>query len=330
MTDLDQERVDKGLAYVRGQIADLQAKGRVSQDGVNKLTALVTGTTDKAGMADADFVIEAVFEEMSVKKRVFAELEQIVTPECVLASNTSSLSLTEMAADLEHPERVVGFHFFNPVAVMPLLEIIPGEKTDDAALATAFAVGKGLKKTTILVKDSASFIVNRILGRFMGEYSRIVDEGTPSTIADQGVAGLAPMPPFVLLGLVGPAIALHNSETLHRAFGDRFYVSPSVRALVEAKKTAYDPSVQITPENPVALTADEVKDRVLSAIAEEVGLMLKEGVAQAPMDIDLALITGAGFQFWNGGITPLLDREGISEKVNGARFLPPGAADVRR
>lgn len=330
MTDLDQERVDKGLAYVRGQIADLQAKGRVSQDGVNKLTALVTGTTDKAGMADADFVIEAVFEEMSVKKRVFAELEQIVTPECVLASNTSSLSLTEMAADLEHPERVVGFHFFNPVAVMPLLEIIPGEKTDDAALATAFAVGKGLKKTTILVKDSASFIVNRILGRFMGEYSRIVDEGTPSAVADQGVAGLAPMPPFVLLGLVGPAIALHNSETLHRAFGDRFYVSPTVRALVEAKKTAYDPSVQITPENPVALTADEVKDRVLSAIAEEVGLMLKEGVAQAPMDIDLALITGAGFQFWNGGITPLLDREGISEKVNGARFLPPGAADVRR
>ncbi|GAA1789887.1 3-hydroxyacyl-CoA dehydrogenase NAD-binding domain-containing protein [Nostocoides veronense] len=330
MTDLDQERVDKGLAYVRGQIADLQAKGRVSQDGVNKLTALVTGTTDKAGMADADFVIEAVFEEMSVKKRVFAELEQIVTPECVLASNTSSLSLTEMAADLEHPERVVGFHFFNPVAVMPLLEIIPGEKTDDAALATAFAVGKGLKKTTILVKDSASFIVNRILGRFMGDYSRIVDEGTPSAVADQGVAGLAPMPPFVLLGLVGPAIALHNSETLHRAFGDRFYVSPSVRALVEAKKTAYDPSVQIAPENPVALTADEVKDRVLSAIAEEVGLMLKEGVAQAPMDIDLALITGAGFQFWNGGITPLLDREGISEKVNGARFLPPGAADVRR
>ena len=330
MTDLDQERVDKGLAYVRGQIADLQAKGRVSQDGVNKLTALVTGTTDKAGMADADFVIEAVFEEMSVKKRVFAELEQIVTPECVLASNTSSLSLTEMAVDLEHPERVVGFHFFNPVAVMPLLEIIPGEKTDDAALATAFAVGKGLKKTTILVKDSASFIVNRILGRFMGEYSRIVDEGTPSAVADQGVAGLAPMPPFVLLGLVGPAIALHNSETLHRAFGDRFYVSPSVRALVEAKKTAYDPSVQIAPENPVVLTADEVKDRVLSAIAEEVGLMLREGVAQAPMDIDLALITGAGFQFWNGGITPLLDREGISEKVNGARFLPPGAADVRR
>jgi len=328
MTDLDQERVDKGIAYVQGQLAELQTKGRITQDTANKLSALITGSTDKAGMADAEFVIEAVFEEISVKKKVFAEVEEIVSPECVLASNTSSLSLTEMAADLKHPERVVGFHFFNPVAVMPLVEIIPGEKTDDASLATAFAVGKGLKKTTILVKDSASFIVNRILGRFMGEYSKIVDEGTPSAIADQGVAGLAPMPPFVLLGLVGPAIALHNSETLHRAFGDRFYVSPSLQKLVEAKGAAYDPAMQIQPDNPVELTADQVKERVLSAIAEEVGMMLDEGVAQAPQDIDLALITGAGFQFWNGGITPLLDREGISEKVLGKRFLPPGAASV--
>jgi len=329
MTDLDQERVDKGVAYVRGQIADLQGKGRISHDGANKLTALVTGTTDKASMADAEFVIEAVFEEMSVKKQVFAQLEEIVSPECVLASNTSSLSLTEMAADLAHPERVVGFHFFNPVAVMPLLEIIPGAQTDDAALATAFAVGKGLKKTTILVKDSASFIVNRILGRFMGEYSRIVDEGTPSAVADQGVAGLAPMPPYVLLGLVGPAIALHNAQTLHRAFGDRFYVSPTVTALVEAKKPAFDPSVQVAAENPVELTAEQVHDRVLGAIADEVALMLSDGVAQAPMDIDLALITGAGFQFWNGGITPLLDREGFSERASGSRFLPAGAASAR-
>src|SRR5690606_27021970 len=114
---------------------------------------------------------------------------------------------------------VVGFHFFNPVAVMPLLEIIPGEKTDDVALATAFATGKALKKTCILVKDSPSFIANRLLGRFMGEFSKIVDEGTPVEVANQGIAGLAPMPPQVLVGLVGPAIALHNSETLHRELG---------------------------------------------------------------------------------------------------------------
>ena len=144
----------------------------------------------------------------------------------MLATNTSSLSITEMAGDLAHPERVVGFHFFNPVAVMPLLEIVRGERTDDATLATAFATGKTLKKTTILVRDSPSFIVNRLLGRFMSEVGRIVDEGTPVTVADGAFAGVAPMPPFLLLSLVGPAIALHNTETLHGAFPDRFNVSP--------------------------------------------------------------------------------------------------------
>ncbi len=328
MTDLDQARVDKGLEYVRGQLAERAAKGRMSADAVNRFTALITGSTDKAGMVDADLVIEAVFEEMSVKKQVFAELEAVVSPECILATNTSSLSITEMAAELAHPERVVGLHFFNPVAVMPLLEVIRGEQTDDATVATAFAVGKSLKKTTILAKDSASFIVNRILGRFMGEYSRIVDEGTPTVVADQGVAGLAPMPPYVLLGLVGPAIALHNTQTLNRAFGERFYVSPSLVKLVEAGKAAYDPALQIPAESPTELTAEQVHDRVLSAITEEVGFMLDEGVVQAPMDIDLAMITGAGFQFWNGGIIPLLDREGYSERVLGRRILPAGAASI--
>jgi len=341
MTDLDEDRVAKGVGYVHGEVDGLLAKGRIGQDKANFLKGLVTGSTSKDGFADADFVIEAVFEEMAVKQQVFAEVEAVVSSECVLATNTSSLSITQMASALEHPERVVGFHFFNPVAVMPLLEIIPGEKTDDATLATAFATGKGLKKTTILVKDSASFITNRLLGRFMGEFSRIVDEGTPVQVADRAVAGLAPMPPFVLMGLVGPAIALHNSQTLVRAFGDRFYASPSLEAMVAARKPGYytvvdgvqvpDPEVlamQVTPEHPVELTVPQVRERVLSAIADEVARMLDEKVAQAPMDIDLAMITGAGFQFWNGGIIPLLDREGISQKVVGHRFLPPGVASV--
>ncbi|CAM4140094.1 3-hydroxyacyl-CoA dehydrogenase NAD-binding domain-containing protein [Janibacter anophelis] len=332
MTDLDQERVDKGVAYVHGEIDKSLAKGKITQDKANQLKALITGSTSKEGFADADFVIEAVFEEMGVKKKVWAEVEQVVTPECVLASNTSSLSITEMASDLEHPERVVGFHFFNPVAVMPLLEIIPGERTDDAALATAFATGKGLKKTCILVKDSPSFIANRLLGRFMGEFSKIVDEGTAVEVANEGIAGLAPMPPLVLVGLVGPAIALHNSETLHRELGERFYVSPNLKALVEAGKRSYDDEgvaeLLTAPESPVELTAQQVRERVLGVLAEEVRTMLDDGVAQAPMDIDLAMITGAGFQFWNGGLTPLLDREGVSEKVTGQRFLPKGVASV--
>ncbi len=333
LTDLDQARVDKGVGYVHEEIDKLLAKGRVSQDKANRLKALVSGVVDKSGpqgFADADFVIEAVFEELKIKKSVFADVEAIVSPECILATNTSSLSITEMAADLKHPERVVGFHFFNPVAVMPLLEIVKGEQTDDETLATAFATGKALKKTTILVKDSPSFIVNRLLGRFMGEVGKIVDEGTPLEVADGAFAGVAPMPPFFLLSLVGPAIALHNNETLHGAFPDRFYVSPNLKELVAAGKSSVylpdfsvDPEVAeifAAPEGATALSKEQVREQVLSALAEEAQLMLDEGVVAAPEDLDLAMITGAGFSFWNGGLTQLLDREGISKKVNGTSF----------
>ena len=322
LTDLDQERVDKGVGYVHAEIDKLLAKGRINTDKANRHKALVSGTIDKAAsFADADFVIEAVFEEMSVKKSVFADVEKVVSPECVLATNTSSLSITEMAADLEHPERVVGFHFFNPVAVMPLLEIVRGSSTSDEALATAFATGKALKKTTILVNDSPSFIVNRLLGRFMSEVSRIVDAGTPIEVVDGSFGGVAPMPPFTLIALVGPAIALHNTETLAGAFPERFYVSPALQRVVEARKSSYflpdgtlDPEVSALleqPASPVVLSAPQVRTQVLTGLAEEVRIMLDEGVVAAAEDLDLAMITGAGFSFWNGGLTMLLEREGL-------------------
>jgi 3-hydroxyacyl-CoA dehydrogenase/enoyl-CoA hydratase/carnithine racemase len=341
MTDLDQARLDKGVGYVHAEVEKLLTKGRIGPDRANRLKALVSGSTSKEGFADADFVIEAVFEEITVKKQVFAEVEATVSPDCVLASNTSSLSITQMAADLKNPERVVGFHFFNPVAVMPLLEVIRGAKTDDATLATAFATGKKLKKTTILAKDSPSFIANRLLGRFLGEVGRIVDEGTPIEVADRAFVGMAPMPPFVLVGMVGPAVALHNNETLHDAFPERFPVPQGLRRLVAAGKAGFylypegkpvpDPEVVAlmkAPANPVVLDPGQVREQVLSALAQEARLMLDEGVVEAPMDIDLAMITGTGFAFWNGGLTPLLDRTGIAEKVNGRRFLPAGVASV--
>ncbi len=334
LTDLDQARVDKGVGYVHDEVDKLLAKGRVNQDQANRLKSLVSGAAEDAAKAaafsDVDFVIEAVFEEMDVKKKVFADVESLVSPECVLATNTSSLSITEMASELKNPERVVGFHFFNPVAVMPLLEIVRGEQTDDATLATAFGTGRKLKKTTILVKDSPSFIVNRLLGRFMGEVTRIVDGGTPLDVADGAFAGVAPMSPFFLLSLVGPAIALHNSETLHGAFPDRFYVSPNLAKMVATGKTGVylpdftvDPEVAelfAAPESPTVLTGEQVREQVLSALAEEARLMLDDGVVAAPEDLDLAMITGAGFSFWNGGLTMLLDRTGVAEKVTGTRF----------
>lgn len=343
LTDLDAERVAKGVAWVHAEIDKLAAKGRLSPDARNKLTALVTGSTDKAVFADADFVIEAVFEEMKVKQQVFAELEAVVSPECVLATNTSSLSVTEMASTLQHPSRVVGFHFFNPVAVLPLVEVVRAAQTDDAALATAFAVGKTLKKSCVLVKDAPAFVVNRVLTRFIGEITRAADEGTPLEVADNALAPLGlPMTPFVLLQLVGPAVALHVAETLHDAYPDRFPVSENLRRLVAAGKPGIwswneqgkpyldDQTAALFEQGGVALTADEVRERALGAVADEIRIMLDEGVVAEAQDIDLCMLLGAGWPFHLGGITPYLDRSGVAERATGARFLPPGVASVAR
>jgi 3-hydroxyacyl-CoA dehydrogenase/enoyl-CoA hydratase/carnithine racemase len=329
MTDLDQERLDKGVAYVHGEVDKLLKKGRVNNDKANRLKALVTGSLTKDAFSDADFVIEAVFEKMEVKQQVFAEVEAVVSPEAILATNTSSLSITEMASKLRHPERVVGFHFFNPVAVLPLLEIVRGEATDEAALATAFATAKKLKKTAVLCKDAPAFVVNRLLTLFMGEVLGAVGEGTEPETADRAVAPLGlPMSPLLLLQLVGPAVALHVSETLHEAFPERFAVSAELAEIVKAGKTAiYAPDFSIDPEVRALLVGgdepseeSEILDRALRALAREIRIMLDEGVVAEAADIDLCLITGAGWPFHTGGITPYLDKVGVSEAVNGKRF----------
>lgn len=333
LTDLDQARLDKGVGYVHAEVDKLLGKGRISADQANRLKALVTGSLTKDAFADADFVIEAVFEDLAVKKQVFAEVEAVVSDSCVLATNTSSLSLTEMGSGLRVPARLVGFHFFNPVAVMPLLEIIKGAETDDETLATAFAVGKALKKSSVLVKDAPAFVVNRLLTRFMGEVVAAVDEGTPLEVAEHALDDLGlPMTPFALLQLVGPAVGLHVAETLHEAFPGRFGVSPGMAKLVASGKPGlYRPDFSLDPEA-VALfaggsapsTAEQVRRRVLEALSEEIRIMLDEGVVAAAQDIDLCMILGAGWPFHLGGITPYLDRAGLSDP----RFLEPGLASV--
>jgi 3-hydroxyacyl-CoA dehydrogenase/enoyl-CoA hydratase/carnithine racemase len=341
LTDLDQERVDKGVAYVRSEIERLRAKRRLSAEQATKLKALVTGSTDINTFADAEFVIEAVYEEMKVKQQVFADLEAVVSSECVLATNTSALSVTEMAAKLAQPERVVGFHFFNPVAVLPLVEVVRAERTDDATLATTFAVGRSLKKSCMLVKDAPAFVVNRIWTRFIGEINRAVDDGTPVDVADHATEPMGlPMSPFVLLQLVGPSVALHVAETMHEAFPDRFAVSESLRRLVSAGKQGIwswddqgrpylaEDTKALFEQGDVARSEDEVREAALAALAQEIRLMLDDGVVAEPQDIDLCMLLGAGWPFHLGGITPYLDRTGISERVTGRRFLPPGVASV--
>ncbi|MET8094026.1 3-hydroxyacyl-CoA dehydrogenase NAD-binding domain-containing protein [Micromonospora sp. NPDC005220] len=335
MTDLDQSRVDKGVGYVHTQIEKAVTKGRMDKNTAAKLYGLVSGTVDKSAFADADFVIEAVFEDLGVKKQVWAELEKIVSPEAVLATNTSSLSITEMAAELEHPERVVGFHFFNPVAVLPLLEIVRGERTDDVTLATAFAVGKQLKKSSVLVKDAPAFVVNRLLTRFLGTVFAAVDAGTPLDVANSALDPLGlPMRPLALLQLVGPAVAYHVGGTLHAAYPDRFGVSENLKRIADSGQPIVvddqvnDEVAKLLVVGDQPLTAEQVRQNALDALAQEIRLMLDEGVVAEAQDIDLCMILGAGWPFHLGGVTPYLDRTGTSERVTGQRFLPRGAASL--
>ncbi|QXJ20569.1 enoyl-CoA hydratase/isomerase family protein [Actinomadura graeca] len=337
LTDLDRERLDRGVGAAHAEVGGLLGKGRVSPDKAARLRSLITGSLTKDAFADADLVIEAVFEEMAVKRAVFAEVEEHVTAECVLATNTSSLSVGEMAAGLRHPERLVGLHFFNPVAVLPLLEVVRGARTGDAALATAFATGKALRKSCVLVEDAPAFVVNRVLVRLLAEIVQAVDEGTPIEVAERAAAPLGlPMPPFMLMGLVGPAIALHVNETLHAAFPGRFPLSGNLAKLVAAGKPGvYRPDLTLDPEvvdlfagGTDPSTAEEVLGRALAALASEVRALLDEGVVAAAEDVDLCMILGAGWPFHLGGITPYLDRTGVAEKVTGRRFLPPGTASL--
>ncbi len=341
MTDIDQERADKGVAWVKNELAKLVEKKRMSEESARRLSLLISGSADQNSFAGCDFIIEAIFEELSLKQELFKKLEKIISPECVLATNTSSLSVERMTEGLTNPERVIGFHFFNPVAVMPLLEIARTSTTDDATTATAVAVGKELKKTMIICKDAPGFVVNRLLTRFMGEVTDAVDEGTSPAVADSAMRSIGfPMSPFELLDLVGPGVALHVSETLHANLGERYRVSPTMQAMVAAKVRNFyikGSDGKLTP-NPEALalmkqgttasTAEQVRERALKALAVEARMMLDEGVVSTPAEIDLCMLMGSGWPMHLGGILPYLDREGISEAVCGQRFHAPGIASL--
>ena len=341
MTDIDQERADKGVAWVKNELAKSVEKKRMSEESARRLSLLISGSADQASFAGCDFIIEAIFEELSLKQELFKKLETIISPECVLATNTSSLSVERMSEGLANPERVIGFHFFNPVAVMPLLEIARTSKTDDATTATAVSVGKELKKTMIICKDAPGFVVNRLLTRFMGEVTDAVDEGTPPAIADSAMRSIGfPMSPFELLDLVGPGVALHVSETLHKNLGERYRISPTMQAMVAAKVRNFyikdsDGKVVANPEalalikqGTSASTAEQVRDRALKALAVEARMMLDEGVVSTAAEIDLCMLMGSGWPMHLGGILPYLDREGISQAVCGQRFHAPGIASL--
>ena len=337
ITDLDQARVDKGVEYIHEEIGKLEQKGRLDGDSANKLRALVTGTTDKSLYADCDFVIEAVFEEVGVKQQVFGEIEKIIAEDAILATNTSSLSVEEIGAGLAHPERLVGFHFFNPVAVMPLIEVVKTPVTDEQTLSTAFVVAKGLGKNAVLTADAPGFVVNRLLAKVMGEAARAVYEGTPVADVEKAFGPLGlPMGPFQLIDLVGWKVAAHVQDTMVRHFPDRFYANENFHALAEldqvvekdkgGRVTGWTKAADKALKGAVGSTpasAETILRRVQDGLAQEIKLMLDEKVVPEVEDIDLCLILGAGWPFIDGGASPYLDREGASERVFGASFHTP-------
>lgn len=340
ITDLDQARVDKGLDYIRGEIDALLEKKRISPDEANRLKALVTGTTDTADFADCDWVIEAVFEELGIKQDVFTEVEKYISETAVLATNTSSLSVAQIGAKLKHPERLVGFHFFNPVAVMPLIEVAKTPKTDDVTLSTAMVTAAALYKNAVITADTPGFVVNRILAKLLGEAMHAVDTGTPFEVVNESIRPFGlPMTPFELLELVGLKVGAHVLDTHHAAFPDRFFGSKNLHALAEYgkiferdakgrvkgfdKKAGEIVSGGDGVDGGSAMTGDEILRRVEDGLADEIHRMLEDGVVSAPEDVDLCLILGAGWPFQMGGATPYLDRVGASERVFGDTFHHP-------
>jgi 3-hydroxyacyl-CoA dehydrogenase/enoyl-CoA hydratase/carnithine racemase len=300
LRDLDQARVDDALATIREEV------------GARKpfLATIVDGGTGWDQFAGCDLVLEAVFEELDVKRDVFAEVRK-VAPDAILATNTSSLSVEEMGAD-------VGLHFFNPVAVLPLVEIVRTPETTDEQLATAWDIVKKLRKRGVLVGDAPAFVVNRVLTRMTTVLMDALEHGNTVEETDEAVLSLGlPMAPSVLLQMVGPQVANHVLETLHEAYPDRYPLSPTL-----ASFAAGNDEVVLTGD--ARRSVEQIREAALEVIADEVRHLLDEGVVPAAADVDACLILGAGYPFFLGGITKHLDETGISERVTGSRLADYG------
>ena len=304
LRDIDQARVDTALATIREEV------------GARKpfLATLVDGGTGWEQFAGCDLVLEAVFEELDVKREVLAEVRR-VAPDAILATNTSSLSVEEMGAD-------VGLHFFNPVAVLPLVEIVRTPQTTDEQLVTAWDVVKKLRKRGVLVADAPAFVVNRVLTRMTTVLMDALEHGNTVEETDEAILSLGlPMAPSVLLQMVGPRVANHVLETLHEAYPDRFSLSPTLAGFADGKE-------EIVLRGDARRTVEQIREDALTAVAEEVRHLLDEGVVGSAADVDACLILGAGYPFFLGGITKHLDQTGISERLFGSTLAEYGRMPV--
>ncbi len=231
LTDREEEYVNKGISTIKGYVKDGVTRGKLDLKGAKAILDRIHKTVDlEACVKDVDMVIEAVYEDMKVKQELFTKIEAVARPDTIFATNTSSLSISEMAASTKRPDKVVGIHFFNPVYTMKLVEIVVGKETSEETIEAATKFAQKLDKTTVRCKDSAGFIVNRILGALMGEAFKILQEGL-ATAEDIDTAmqlgANHPVGPLTLADYVGLDIARAVAETLNRAYGD-CYATPKI------------------------------------------------------------------------------------------------------
>ena len=303
---------------------------RMTRGEMSRKLARITGTTDWSGFSRADVVIEAVVENLNIKRQVLAEFEALARPGAIFATNTSTIPITQIAAQAKHPENVVGMHFFNPVDKMPLVEVIRGEKTSDVAMITTAALARKLGKTVVYVNDGPGFVVNRILGPYMNESGFLLEEGNSIESLDKAMVEFGmPMGPMALLDEVGIDVAAKVAGILTEAFGARMQKSTVVEKLyadgrhgkkngrglylyADGKRQGPDPSVyKVIGVTPHPADPKVVVERMVLAMVNEAALILDEKIVASAGELDLAMIMGTGFPPFRGGLLRYADNLGL-------------------
>lgn len=351
MKDIAWESIAKGYETVQDYNQQLVKRRKLRPHEANLRFHRVSGTLDYTGMSDAEWVVEAVVENMDLKKKVFSEIEEKVSDTCILCSNTSSLSITEMATCLKKPERFVGLHFFNPVNRMPLVEVIPGEKTSEETIVRTVALVKKLGKTPVVVADCAGFLVNRVLLPALNEAGWLFEEGVSLEQVDGAMKEFGlPMGPFTLADEVGIDVGVKVCHILEQAYGNRQKCPGIMEKIVErgffGKKTGRGfyvhkgkekkPNEDILSLQTSGISRDQVSDqhivdRIVLVMLNEAARCLEEKVIKNPAYLDVAMVFGTGFPPFRGGLLRYADEVGMSyvvsrleelSKAHGERFVP--------
>ncbi|HRP09160.1 MAG TPA: 3-hydroxyacyl-CoA dehydrogenase NAD-binding domain-containing protein, partial [Gemmatimonadales bacterium] len=351
MRDSDLPRVGKGMRAAIRILEGAVKRRKLREQDLVRQKALISGGDDWTGFAGAEVVIEAVFEDLAVKRQVLAEIAANVAPDAVIASNTSTIPIGELAQTVPHPERVVGMHFFSPVERMPLLEVIPHEGTAVQPVVTAVQFGRRMGKTVIVVADSPGFWVNRILLPYLNEAGFLLEEGIPIETIDRVMTDWGfPVGPVTLLDEVGLDVGEKAGKVMQQSFGERLTPSRALGVMSadgrkgrkngrgfyfykDGHKTGPDGSIYrlLGVRHAGEVDEERVRDRLVFAMLNEAAMAMSEGVVRTPRDADLGAVYGIGYPPFRGGPLRTIDALGAGEVVatlerlvqfHGPRFTP--------